>query len=655
MTNRAAYSATGQQFLADSPDAILGSLTANAFFAVDLSQRNAWLRIIEHLKSTIADVEEAFVFLEFTIPRMGRRVDAVVLHHGCVFVVEYKVGSERHHPADVDQVTGYALDLKNFHEPSHSVPIVPILIATKAEQTKLNFQMAKDKLYECVCSNGNDLSKIIQQAPTTVDAGEIDPDKWVSGRYKPTPTIIEAAQALYRNHRVDEITRNEAGAENLSATAAYISALIEHCKRTSRKAICFITGVPGSGKTLAGLNIASIRTRIAEEEYAVFLSGNGPLVKVLRTALARDQKDRAKAEGKTLPKAAARRSVEQFIQNVHHFRDANLNSQLPPIEKVVVFDEAQRAWNRQQTSQFMRKKRSCPDFNESEPEFLLSVMNRHTDWCTVVCLVGTGQEINTGEAGLGEWLLALSKRFTNWQVHLSDRIVAEPNSFSVSDIPPGVITDGKLHLATNIRSFRSEAVSAFVSSMIDGKPEEALTLSKQLGGFEFKITRDARRARNWLRTHRRGTERAGVVAFSNAVRLKPEGIFVKANINPEDWFLAERSDVRSSDYLEDVATEFDVQGLELDWACVFIDANLRIGTNGHITPVGFRGTRWQAVNDPSRQRYILNAHRVLLTRARQGVIVFVPKGDADDRTRNPKWYDDLHAYFLGCGVQTFPD
>lgn len=650
---RADYQATGSAFISDTSDAILGSLTANSHFAVDRKQRNAWLATIASLKTAIAKLEDSYVFLEFTIPRMGRRVDAVVLSGGCVFLLEYKIGSQYFYPADIDQVIGYALDLKNFHEPSHGLPLFPVLIATGAKSTAPGRRMSEDRVCEATLSDGTDLADLLVGACDGFSGPSIDPIAWVEGRYKPTPTIIEAAQALYRNHRVDDITRNEAGAENLSLTAAYVSSVIDASKRNGTKAICFITGVPGSGKTLAGLDIANLRTRNAEDEYAVFLSGNGPLVKVLRAALARDQKDQIQERGSAItpPPAAASRSVDQFIQNIHHFRDANVTSELAPIEKVVIFDEAQRAWNTQKTTQFMRKERNHQNFSSSEPEFLLSVMDRHKDWCTVVCLVGNGQEINTGEAGIGEWLTAVAKRFSAWKVHASDRIVDEPEAFGVDNLPESVTTNSKLHLSTAIRSFRSENVSSFASAMIDGKPNEALLLSAKLAGFEFVITRDLGKAREWLRQHRRGTERSGVLAFSNAIRLKPEGVFVKAAIDPVDWFLADRTDVRSSDYLEDIATEFDVQGLELDWACVCIDANLRISGGKTIEPATFRGTRWQAVHDPDRRKYILNAHRVLLTRARQGVVVFLPNGASNDPTRNPLWYEDLYRYFTGCGLK----
>jgi hypothetical protein len=371
-------------------------------------------------------------------------------------------------------VVGYALDLKNFHESSHPLRIFPVLIATDAQPNPVRIALSDDGICDPILTNGLDLRALLFEVPRTFGGSAIDPLAWAEGPYKPTPTIVEAAQFLYRNHRVDDITRNEAGAENLAHTATYVSSIIDRSKCAGVKSICFITGVPGSGKTLAGLNIASLRTQVAADEYAVFLSGNGPLVKVLRAALTRDQRKQLEKHrvGRTPP--GRLRSVEQFIQNIHHFRDENLKSTRPPIERVVLFDEAQRAWNRKQTTQFMRRKRKLQDFEASEPEFLLSVMARHTDWCTVICLVGTGQEINTGEAGLSEWLNVLTTHFPDWEVHVSDRIAKEPGSFGVRELPRVLRSDTKLHLSTSIRSFRSEHVSAFASAMIDGEANEAL-------------------------------------------------------------------------------------------------------------------------------------------------------------------------------------
>lgn len=429
--------------------------------------------------------------------------------------------------------------------------------------------------------------------------------------------------------------------------------MIERAKATG-KSICFVTGVPGSGKTLAGLNVANLRMDAHADEHAVFLSGNGPLVDVLRAALAQDVLQRPRPEGAKKPtRMQEEKKAAAFIQNIHHFRDDNLGTTHPPVEKVVVFDEAQRAWNVAQTSRFMREKRGQADFNMSEPTFLLSVMDRHDDWCCVICLVGEGQEINSGEVGISEWFTALKESFPHWQAHLSEAVVQrEPAAEALLDAG-NAQTTSDLHLAVSLRSFRAERVSEFVGHIIEGNASAARSLGNTLAQFEVVLTRDLSAARHWLRSRRRGTERAGLLASSNAIRLKPEGIYVKAKIDPAQWFLAPRDDIRSCDALEDVATEFDVQGLELDWAGVCWDANFRC-VNGKWSANSFVGTRWQLVRDVARQRYLANTYRVLLTRARQGMVIFVPKGDVEDHTRRPVFYDETYTYLRACGLPTLP-
>ncbi len=293
----------------------------------------------------------------------------------------------------------------------------------------------------------------------------------------------------------------------------------------------------------------------------------------------------------------------------------------------------------------MQQKKGHPDFAMSEPEFLLSVMDRHDDWCAIVCLVGGGQEINTGEAGIEEWLRALEKSFPRWQVYCPEML---KHGCQLKD----EVLTSDLHLATSIRSFRAENLSNFISHVIDGDVEAARRVKMDLLNYPLFITRDLAAARRWLRLRRRGTEKAGLLASSNAVRLKPHGVFVKAKIEPSKWFLASPEDVRSSDALEDAATEFDVQGLELDWACLCWDANFRY-VNGWKT-LRFRGSRWELINDPANQAYLANAYRVLLTRARQGLIVFVPEGDDADATRPRDVYDAIYAFLQGCGFSEFP-
>lgn len=472
--------------------------------------------------------------------------------------------------------------------------------------------------------------------------------------YSPTPTIVEAAQALYQGHSVSEISRSEAGAENLTKTADMITQIISESRRMGDKSICFVTGVPGAGKTLAGLNIANSWHDPENGEHAVFLSGNGPLVDVLREALARDAVVTAKATGQKQTKSTALSKVKAFIQNIHHFRDDTLSSGTAPVERVAIFDEAQRAWNSKQTEAFMKSRKGIPNFSMSEPEFLISVMNRHFGWATIVCLIGGGQEINTGEAGLGEWFQVLRTTYLNWRVWVSNGIV---DSEYTDVLTPEMLSSmprlelrPDLHLSTSIRSFRAEAVSSFVKAILDCNANRARELLEQvLPTFPIVLTRDVRSAKLWLRQQARGTERYGIIASSEAQRLKPYGLNVKAEIEPTNWFLNGKIDIRSSFYLEDVATEFQIQGLELDWTCVAWDGDFRFNRGGWEYH-SLRGTRWQTISNDDRKKYLKNAYRVLLTRARQGMVLFVPEGTNDDHTRRREYYDHTYEYLNSIGI-----
>jgi hypothetical protein len=642
--DRAYISASAHEISAASNAELLGRLAHRLPFAIDPLQRAAWEYQICHLRKLAAELPSTHFLMEFLIPRMGRRTDLIVLHCGIIFVVEYKHRAQRFDRSGVDQVYGYGLDLKHFHETSHTRRIVPILVVTEAPGgLEQRLVWDADGLARPLRVNSGELAATIKQVCRDWATTPIDPAQWIAGRYRPTPTIVEAAQALYRGHDVAEISRSEAGAGNLTRTADYIAQTIDMAKIKGRKIICFITGVPGSGKTLAGLNLATARQRAHSEEHAVFLSGNGPLVAVLREALALDAVARAHEANKSASKTVEYGRASAFIQNIHHFRDDALVSDSPPDEKAVIFDEAQRAWDVDQTSRFMQQKRGRLGFSMSEPEFLLSVMDRHADWCAIVCLVGGGQEINTGEAGIGEWLRALQRSFPHWHVHAPESL-SQDSQLQNFKIAPD------LHLATSIRSFRAERLSDFVGHVIDGNVDAAARVYELLPNYPLLITRNLANAREWLRQHRRGNERAGLLASSNAARLKPHGIFVKAKIEPERWFLAPSDDVRSADALEDAATEFDVQGLELDWACLCWDANFRRSGKAWQA-LQFKGTRWQSVIDAARQRYVANSYRVLLTRARQGLIVFVPEGDTEDETRPPDAYDEIYRFLRKCGFQ----
>jgi hypothetical protein len=346
--------------------------------------------------------------------------------------------------------------------------------------------------------------------------------------------------------------------------------------------------------------------------------------------------------------------VKSFIQNIHHFRDDALENNGPPIEKVVIFDEAQRAWTLKQTSSFMKTKKGKSNFNQSEPEFLISVMDRHSDWATIICLVGGGQEINTGEAGLQEWFDSLKRSFPNWNIYISSNLNdfehTQGKSLFNQFESQRIFTNNDLHLSVSIRAFRSEKVAAFVKSLLDCDAKEAAILFSAIQStYPIYITRDINVAKSWLKSQARGTERYGIVASSGAIRLKPHSLNVKAEIEPKNWFLNDKNDIRSSFYLEDVATEFDIQGLELDWVCVAWDADLR--HNGRDWSLkAFRGTKWQEVKETTARIYLKNAYRVLLTRARQGMIIFVPEGSQDDDTRQPHYYDKTFEYLRSLGI-----
>jgi hypothetical protein len=574
-------------------------------------------------------------------------------------VVEFKVGDTAFERAAVDQVWDYALDLKNFHQASHSVSIVPILIATGATKSlpvKLNPD--EDMVYRPIPVHPAGFRAAIDLGLCTVTSKVLDAERWSHAPYHPTPTIVEAARALYAQHSVEAIARYDAGVQNLRVTSSRIEELVDEARAQRRKVICFVTGVPGAGKTLVGLNVATRRRDLNQPSHAVFLSGNGPLVAVLHEALTRDEVARQKHQGIRVRKGKVAESVKAFIQNVHHFRDDALIDSDPPAEHVAIFDEAQRAWNLRQTANFMRRKKNRLGFSYSEPEFLISCMDRHTDWAVVVCLVGGGQEINTGEAGIDAWLEAVNLRFPRWHMYISSRLTdseyAAGKALEAVGNRENTHFDDCLHLAVSMRSFRAENVSAFVKALLDCEKQSAREAFGQLTHrYPITVTRDLNLAKQWIRARARGSERFGLVASSKAQRLKPHAVDIRVDVNPVHWFLNGKEDTRSSYYLEDAATEFQVQGLELDWACVTWDGDLRFNGSGWSFH-DFRGDRWCNIASPDNQRYLRNAYRVLLTRARQGMVIFVPPGDRSDPTRSPEFYDPTYNYLTQLGVPALP-
>lgn len=679
------YSDTISAFLKRNVNEIVGELTLASQHDINDETSQSWVEEIMTLRDALAPYSEhGSVYFEYNIPRMGRRADVISVIDGVIFVLEYKTAEQKFHHDAMIQVWDYALDLKNFQEGSLDKVLVPILVAPKEKDShcRLDLKHFEDKVYEPLMVNAKQLgvaiTKALENIPHRNQTPDMD-DAWAKSGYEPTPTIIEAAVALYEENTVEDITKHGG---DIDKAAIELTNIIEHCRLNNRKAICFITGVPGAGKTLIGLNTAI--DQFNRGEKAVYLSGNFPLVEVLQEALTRDyvRRDKIKAKQekrKACTKEEAKSKVKAFIQMIHHYRDLYLegtrveNGHIVPVpgyfqshtdkayipaEHVAIFDEAQRAWTQEELQRFMREKKGIKDFPYSEPEYLISCMDRKTDWGVIVCLVGNGQSINKGEAGLKEWIESIHRSYRDWDVYISDYLLksGDVTENQMNMIRSQIKSREDLHLKMSMRSFRSEKVSIFVNQLLALQKEDAASTLKELDNYPIVLTRSLDTAKQWLRDHNRGSERMGLLASSKAERLKAISINVRYQPDFVHWFLEDDSDIRSSNALEDTLTEFKVQGLEIDWACVAWDADLRLNKGGKSwSHHQLRsGTQWQNINKPINQEYQINAYRVLLTRARQGMVIVIPNGDhgvPPDETRKPEWYDGIYNYLKEVGIK----
>lgn len=668
--------------------------------------RKSEIGIMRDVVSKLNDQDGQIIF-EYDIPRLGKRIDLVLLYRGIVFCVEFKVGESRILEGDIDQVLDYALDLKNFHKFSQGKVIVLILVATNflSNSTDIRMSIYDDRIVNPLVTVKNGIldliTKVVYRFP---NESSVD-NNWILSPYAPTPTIIEAAKILYERHLAESITRHEADKVSTDATIQYIIDVIQKSKANGEKSICFVTGVPGAGKTLVGLDVAVRQTyqgnnEPVEDEGAVYLSGNGPLVAVLNEALAQDnyKKCRDRNERKNL--SDSRREVGKFIQIIHRYRDNMLAKIKNPVENgvleidpakaveqekagygevehVAIFDEAQRAWTHRRIANYLKRggtygnKLKVPNFPMSESAFLIWSLDQREDWATIVCLVGGGQEIHDGEAGISEWIYALNEKFPHWKVYISPKLTepeyAEGKVNELLKENKNVTYSENLHLGVSLRSFRAEKLSAFVHALLAVEPEKAAELYNEIKDkYPIVLTRDMEKAKEWLHSKVRGTERTGVLITKESARFKPLGIHVlpSGDENAVHWFLDDKANTKSSNYLEDAATEIQVQGLELDYTCLLWDADMRYN-NGKWCFYKFNGTtKWneQLPNTESKQelcKYMLNAYRVLLTRARSGMIICVPKGNSnktlsgfwEDSTRLPEFYDGTYEYLKSLGIE----
>lgn len=680
---QAYFHSTLAEFVSTHPNEILGKLNlgSTSFVSQYTIGTLSWDDSIRIYNQSFQDLLTAHpesanwqVLLEYEIPRLGRRIDLVILAHDVIFVVEFKYDRKQYELADRRQAEEYALDLSDFHLESRNRVIVPILLASLAPIYEKACESSKDhNVKSCMYANSSNFSTQILtafQQYHAIDKSPIDPYAWENSEYQPTPTIVQAARALFAGQKVEEITKSHADATNLTSTTEYLIDQINEARAENKKLICFVTGVPGAGKTLVGLKVVHEREAFGGDEFdTAYFSGNGPLIKVLREALARDHY-RSRKElfeiGKLDAKPtieASRREVRTKIQNLHTFIKDGIRKTTPPTERIVVFDEAQRCWDaRHFFNQSKRNQnREADPFElqqKSEAELLFEFMNRHEGWAVIIALVGGGQEINTGEAGISEWGRALTARYSNWEVHISpqllygDSTTAGNTLFDEPNTQVKVDTNEHLHLSVGQRTFRVSHLNTWVNALLDNKPDEAAELAKSIQElYPLKATRDLETAKKWLQHQIRGAKRVGLMASSGGLRLRPYGINVKEQIDEAYWFLNDEKDIRSSYYLELVATEFAVQGLELDWTGLAWDADLRRNHIGWDFR-SFSGTKWQNTQSAADQKFLINKYRVLLTRAREGIVIFVPEGDLNDETRLPEFYDPIYEYLLACGLQT---
>ena len=703
-TNRCLYRSDFKSFIESDPYSILGRIH-DAFHGQALTTTDeAWNSEINLLQSVLVPWkdEDAEIIFEYNIPRLGKRIDAVLLLRGIIFCLEFKVGQKDALQSDVEQVMDYALDLKNFHRYSHDRIIVPILIPTKHRSSSNSFipSVYDDSIFNPLITGANGLQNLINGVLQHARANTPGTIKdWIISPYTPTPTIIEAARSLYENHSVEDITRHEADKVTTDATIAYILDIINRSKKNGEKSICFVTGVPGAGKTLVGLDVA-VKQSYQEDgtfnvdDGAVYLSGNGPLVAVLTEALARDDYKKSKNMGEDKKLSDSRREVSKFIQIIHRYRDNMLAKIKNPVvdgkleidphkavklqqsgygevEHVAIFDEAQRAWTHKRIADYLKRggtygnKLKVANFPMSEAAFLIWSLDQREDWATIVCLIGGGQEINTGEAGISEWIAAINNRFQHWRVYISDKLTepeyAEGKVTELLKHNSKVEYSDRLHLGVSLRSFRAERLSAFVHSLLSFNPD-AEELYKNVISHRYPIvlTRSMDKARSWLRQQARGTQQTGILISKVSARFKPLAVHVlpQSEDNAVHWFLEDKTDVRSSNYLEEAATEIQVQGLEVDYACILWDADMRYD-DGKWSFWKFNGkTQWIPEKNIETQKYMLNAYRVLLTRARQGLVICVPEGNSnkthegfpEDSTRLPIYYNSTYEYFKRIGL-----
>lgn len=567
----------------------------------DQSQITAWKECFNILQDQLpvlvdkcAWVREWSIVFEYELPReRGRRPDVIILGHSAVYVMEFK-GYQQPHHAHLDQVRAYARDLQNYHAASHDYDLLPILVLTRS----------KDPLQEVdgvtVVAGSHLGTELINQISSNPGAG-IHAEKWLAADYAPLPSLVTAARTIFMHEPLPRIRRAQSA--GIPETIDELLRIAAEAESKRQLHLALVTGVPGAGKTLVGLQFVYHQAfdDQAGGRQAVFLSGNGPLVKVLKHAL--------------------ENSI--FVQDVHGFlKQYGGNKIRRPKEHIWVYDEAQRAWDADKVGDFR-------GHYTSEPEDFLQIGARMDSWAMMIGLIGEGQEIHLGEeSGLKQWNEAIASMSEDWVVHCPSKVA------SVFTAASSVNMSDQLDLTTSLRSHLAEDVQLWIRQLLEGRITEAMQTATKIQeqGFDMYLTRRLDSAKKYLIERYMGQEdkRYGYLASSKAKNMSVYGIensytFTRA-MKEGPWYNDPPTSPRSCCQLHDVATEFSCQGLELDFPII-----------GWGDDLIWIGTAWQSkpqprskAKDPHQLR--INSYRVLLSRGRDGFMIFVPPEEKMDST-----------------------
>jgi hypothetical protein len=678
--DNAYYNSSVDEFLKESNESICGKLSKAAarFSTLFTAQITSWNNCVVDLKTilsslllTIPLVKEWTIILEYSIPRSNKRIDVVLLARDLIFVLEFKDRDGGFASEDLKQLQRYCNLLRDFHFESRGKKIVPILWESEGNFEIVDSDVQSDfpRIFLAKTFNLSKLINLYYDRFSSDLEPSISPQIWLSSEYCPTPNIVLATQQIFACQTVDEISHAFSDIESLNSTINFVLETIDAAKAKNEKIVCFVTGVPGAGKTLVGLKVSHSQRITNEGEYiSAYFSGNTPLVNVLRESILRDKYEKSLLEYKTTneiyeakpKKLSFETAVNSHIQNLHTFIEQSLKSSAEIRERVVVFDEAQRCWSAEKflSNNLQNRNRKTDPIeprDQSEAELIFEIMSRKSGWSVIVALVGNGQEINSGEAGISEWINVVSEKYSNWKVLMSPNM---ENSFGIGDSylfndslkHKEFEFDEKLHLSVSLRSQQTADFNDWVHFTLNNEPEKAFeTFSKLDQKFPLYLTRNLSKMKKWLREKKSDEQRIGIIGSSDAVRLRPYGFFSKERVDAVSWFLNANDDIRSSNYLELMATEYAIQGLEIDWVGLCWDGDLRRNDNNWEFKK-FRDRIWGNNKNAVNQTYTLNKYRVLLTRAREGMIIWVPTGDEHDITRSSEIYDPIANYLISCGV-----